>query len=76
MSKKSPQPDAYGRFRVRRKGDKLSPAWSTTLFRPDRHEIADGPASDTYGRPWPATPADVTAAKPAEVITPTTTNEE
>lgn len=76
MSKKSPQPDEYGRYRVRRKGDTSSPSWSTRLFRPDRHMLVDSPpASDTYGRPWPATPADVTAAEPAEVDNPTTTEE-
>ena len=48
-----PQPDKYGRYRVRRKGDTASPAWSTRIFNPDRHVIVSGPASDTYGSAWP-----------------------
>lgn len=74
MSKK-PQPDEHGRYRVRRKGDTSSPSWSTRIFQPDKHVIVDAPASDTYGRPWPPTPADVTTGEPAEVDNPTTHEE-
>lgn len=48
-----PAPDDYGRYRVRRKGDTASPAWSTRIFNPDRHVIVSGDASDTYGNALP-----------------------
>lgn len=75
MPKRLPQPDDHGRYRVRRKGDPASPAWSTLIYQPDKHVIVDAPASDTYGRPWPPAPADVTRADLA-VSDTTTPNEE
>jgi len=52
----NPKPDEHGRYRVRRKGDTQSSAWSTSRFDPDRHVIVAGPASDTYGNAWPTKP--------------------
>lgn len=52
----NPKPDEHGRYRVRRKGDTQSGAWSTRLFDPDRHVVVAGPASDTYGNAWPEKP--------------------
>lgn len=49
----APKPDKHGRYRVRRKGDTNSPAWSTRNFDPEKHVIVPGPASDTYGAAWP-----------------------
>ena len=51
-----PDPDEHGRYRVRRKGNTQSPAWSTTRFDPESHVSVSGPASDTYGNPWPVKP--------------------
>lgn len=48
-----PTPDEHGRYRVRRKGDTTSPAWSTRIFNPDKHVALSGPASDTYGNALP-----------------------
>ena len=76
-----PQPDKHGRYRVRRKGDTASPAWSTRNFNPDKHVIAPGPASDTYGSAWPPKisrrlplPAEVEASEP--LTSETTTDDE
>lgn len=52
----TPDPDEHGRYRVRRKGDTQSGAWSTTRFDPERHVSVSGPASDTYGNAWPPKP--------------------
>ena len=52
-----PTPDIHGRYRVRRKGDTTSPAWSTRTLNPDRHVIVSGPASDTYGNALPPKPS-------------------
>lgn len=52
----NPEPDEYGRYRVRRKGDTSSDAWSTRNYDPDRHVIVSGPASTTYGTAWPPKP--------------------
>lgn len=52
----NPEPDQYGRYRVRRKGDKQSPSWSTRLYDPEKHVIVSGPASDSYGAAWPSKP--------------------
>lgn len=51
-----PTPDEQGRYRVRRKGDTQSDAWSTRMFDPERHVIVAGPTSDTYGNAWPVKP--------------------
>ena len=52
----TPEPDEHGRYRVRRKGDTRSGAWSTRHFDPERHVIVSGRASDTYGNAWPEKP--------------------
>lgn len=52
----TPEPDEHGRYRVRRKGDTQSAAWSTRQFDPEQHVIVSGPASDTYGNAWPTKP--------------------
>lgn len=51
-----PEPDAHGRYRVRRKGDPQSPAWSTRIYDPEEHVIVPGPASDVYGAALPEKP--------------------
>ena len=76
-----PHPDAYGRYRVRRKGDSASPAWSTRNFNPERHVVIPGPASDTYGNALPDKPSrrlDPEPAAPGPDIPPEpdTTEEE
>lgn len=80
MASKNPTPDAHGRYRVRTKGDKNSPSWSTREFNPELHVIVGGDASDSYGNAlpasphWPAqTPADVT---PTDLSESTTTTDE
>ena len=67
----SPEPDQYGRYRVRRKGDTTSPAWSTRNFNPEKHVIVPGPASDTYGAAWPPKPHR-RLDTPVETSAPTT----
>lgn len=54
---KTPTPDEYGRYRVRRKGDTSAPAYSTPRFDPARHVIMPGPASDIYGAALPPKPS-------------------
>lgn len=79
----NPQPDEHGRFRVRRKGDTSSPAWSTRRFDPVKHVTVPGPASDTYGAALPPKPhrrldaaPPVPAPPPARPTTTTTTEED
>lgn len=68
MAAKNPSPDAYGRFRVRAKGDTKSPIWSTRIFNPEMHVIAPGDASDSYGNALPAKPyVELGTTNPSDV---------
>ena len=52
------KPDAYGWDRVHAvDGSGLD--YSTTVFDPEIHVIATGPASDAHGRAFPATAPEV-----------------
>lgn len=61
---KPPEPDQWGRYRVRRKGAR-SAIYSTRRFDPDVHVIVPGPASDTYGEAIPPHPYRKPAANAA-----------
>lgn len=75
-----PRPDKHGWYRVRRRGQRRSPVWSTRRYLPEKHVIVPGAASDSYGAALPTkyprlwTPPPVQAPEPGEATTPAATS--